>query len=390
MKWFPALAAILLWPLAAEPDASAGSSPSTVLVSTGAGKIMTLNPRTGKVYWEADFQPYRGHYYWINTGIAWDKNAVYVADNSGTFSAYSIRQGKRLWQVKLEANVDHAFVAADGADRVYLSGYNAGRLDCFDARTGASRWSANELGTLSADRDSVLVGSVNRNQLVRLDPASGREIWSANGTPWILGRSKDVVYAANWNGSTAALNLRDGTQLWSVARGSWSATVSEDTLVLGGYFHHTSAVDVKSGRELWSLKHERLHAQFVTAIRGDCVFVRDVSQPALHCLDLRTGALRFKIDAKATTSYLNGVSTARGRAFVAGGLDRWVSCVGTTDGRELWKRALRGGVYGVLAVDRTVIAATEDELFGLRMSDGSIAWSFPCKNDGVFYARLLE
>ena len=355
---------------------------------TGGGTVLAVDSGSGRLLWTHRFDGHESHPYWADTGVAHDRNAVYLAEKSGTIRAHDRRNGRELWRSKRSFDCDHAFIAADAGQNVYVSGYSSGQVDCFNARTGARLWTANHRGLLYASAGFVAVGEVQNQRVTRLDPATGRELWSVTGPSWIVGRTPGLLFCSNWNNETAALRESDGVAVWKHARSAWTAALVGDTLILGGYYAHVTALDWKTGRERWTTNVEGLHAGYSAVSPGDCLVIRGWNGQRAHCLDLKTGVERFAVDGSANRSYHNMATVFRGHSvFVS---DRMVRCVRSSDGTEVWRRGTADPAHGVLWSGCVLVLGTSTSIEGLRTSDGRPAWSIPRQTSANFYARVLD
>jgi len=285
---------------------------------------------------------------------------VFVLDSEVRVSAYSVKNGDRLWRVDLtpdDEDSEKGFgggVAFDNG-RVFVS-TGFGFVSALDASNGKEIWRRS--ATVPFRASPVVNGgrvfvSTQENQLLALAEDDGRVLWDHRGiaeSAGILGSnsvavSGDVVVVPYTSGELFALNVRNGKPAWS------------DTLARTGGLTPLSALADISGRPV---------------IDRGLVFANS-NAGRLVAIDIRTGERVWTIDVGGTQ-----------RPWVAGDYlyvvtdDAQVLCVRRADGRVRWihqldayrnEKARKGAITWsgpVLVSDRLLILSSEG--FALSMS----------------------
>jgi hypothetical protein len=102
-----------------------------LLLTAGDGALRAFDETTGSERWAiAAGEDVRG--------LAIDESSVFFADGE-TVRAVRVADGTVLWQQPLSARAAHAVVAGE---RIVLVALEHGRLQAFDAASGATRWRA--------------------------------------------------------------------------------------------------------------------------------------------------------------------------------------------------------------------------------------------------------
>lgn len=175
---------------------------------------------TGAILWEARYDgPARGRDYPIDLALSPDRAVVYVTgestDATGGFDyatvAYDAATGTELWVTRLERADDQdaplissstdvigAVTASPSGDRVYVTGYGAGREQPFDrtaltfaldAVSGTEIWSASRTGPLGEVGHDILVSPDDADVYVagQAGLAGGGIVTSGNFTSSVAG-----------------------------------------------------------------------------------------------------------------------------------------------------------------------------------------------------------
>lgn len=237
--------------------------------------------------------------------------------------------GKPAWVKPFEttSHTEGTPTVADG--KVYFTAGDDG-LFCADAATGAKKWQlAGTPNKLHIDTPPVVVGDrvfagsgYGTYALLCVDAATGQERWRTPvpmrsfGPPVVLGNR--VVYG--------------------LGTGNLSQDVEGSETAPAG---RVVCVDADTGQEVWEYDLTRsVH----TALAGDAFSVYATSRDgAVHCLDRRTGKLRWKTGIGATITAGPAVATAGGMpvAVYAISTEGMMVCLNPQAGKVAWSRDLR-------------------------------------------------
>ncbi len=202
------------------------------------------------------------------SGVTIDGDTVFVGDQGGTLSAYSLADGTSRWSNTVTGRIDTPVASAGGAVFVVARDADEGRVTivAFEAATGERAWPPFEVPATStagsapsAGDGRVIVGSGDR--VIRAVSADdGTEVWSSlvlslfvPATAPALGDGS--VFAADFGGGLYRLDAADGDRMWShqlnevILRGT--PVVSGDAVLVGLADGRLVAVDVASGHLVW-------------------------------------------------------------------------------------------------------------------------------------------
>jgi outer membrane protein assembly factor BamB len=151
-------------------QSSPAVSNGTVFVGARDGFLYAIDAASGQLRWRFDHKVS-----WVNTSPAVRDSVVYAGSSDGQFvQAVHARTGQELWRAKSAVTWSSPTVAGG----VVYAGDGAGRVNAFDAHTGASLWSfrtgSQVYGSPVPDRDMVFVGSTDGSvYALRVGPGPG-------------------------------------------------------------------------------------------------------------------------------------------------------------------------------------------------------------------------
>jgi outer membrane protein assembly factor BamB len=160
----------------------------------------------------------------LGLAVATDGKAVYAASYKGDVQAFSLANGKKLWQTDTQLHLTGGPGVGDG---LVVAGADKGDIVALDAATGARKWKTrinSEVLAAPAIGGGLVVLRMADGRVVALSVNDGKEVWSAEqsvptlslrGTarPIIAG---DMALCGFDSGRVAAYSLKDGSTLWDV------------------------------------------------------------------------------------------------------------------------------------------------------------------------------
>jgi len=288
-----------------------GVAGSQIIVADHKGKILSLDPKTGKTHWEiATKQP-------ITAGPSVIHEQVVVGTQDGHVLAFQLANGAKRWESTVHGSI---LASPQGNSEAVFVHVMDGSVFAFRADDGKELWRyVSHTPPLMLRRSSspvvyknhVLVGFAT-GKLKALDKKDGvpdweREIGVSEGRSdpqRMLDISADPVvkdnriYAVSYQGKIAALQGDTGKLIWEQPLSSHSgiATSHQDLFVSD----HTGvlwALAQNSGQVLW--KQEALYGRQLSApaLLDNFVLVGD-EEGYLHWISKRDGTYvgRIKVD----------------------------------------------------------------------------------------------
>jgi outer membrane protein assembly factor BamB len=247
---------------------------SSVYVGTaGLMRLYAVDARTGRERWWVDAGSKPGANGFVGTpattnGVVIGCTREFTQPKTGMILAVDAETGRERWRFRWQpepaSNLDAScarFVAA--ADGRVVAAADDGRIFCFDAVTGALRWTAPATGIakvrMADERPIVLangvavVGSLT-GVIVGIDVASGQERW----------KTPEDLFSIVYDGWTS-----DGDQVVGVTSSGWAI-----------------ALDPRTGIRQWTLKSgivQNVQLFFDTGVLTKDLFIA-VSPDALYAL----------------------------------------------------------------------------------------------------------
>jgi outer membrane protein assembly factor BamB len=148
-------------------------------------QLTALDPSTGRRLWRRTVGG-DGGYYPPRTadGVTIVGTVPGAASNTATYSAFELRDGRRLWrQQRRTVLVDPAGeLEAAGAGLALF--VHADTLEAVDLRTGALRWKRRLMGWRSGGYSQIVAGArsvavIDQDKLTLLDARDGAPLWSS-------------------------------------------------------------------------------------------------------------------------------------------------------------------------------------------------------------------
>lgn len=189
-----------------------------------------------------------------------EKETVFVGDDLGRLTAYSLKNGKQLWSFQSEKRI---------------------------------------VGTPAVNESIVVFGSADC-RIYGLDAKDGRLLWTVNADKPVLGAvtiDNGIAYIGASDGCFRAIDIRTGKVIWTYkdVKGyiETKPLVTEDKVIFGAWDNTLYALNKADGKELWKWTGglTRMHfspaAVWPVAANGK-VFITD-PQRAMTAIDIRTG-----------------------------------------------------------------------------------------------------
>ena len=199
----------------------------TLVVGSGYGEVVALEPETGAVRWRQEMEaPVR------SAPTVLGNLAFVVARNDQAFGI-DLENGRIRWRtsgVEPEAGIGGGASPA-ARDGLVVIPFASGEVVGAVTRTGRRAWTS----YVSGGRRGTVRGRLS----------------DITGDPVIAG---DTIFVANQSGQFAALDRRDGARVWSVSEGSFGPALPVGNSV----FFVTDQGEIKrlragDGAEVWSV-----------------------------------------------------------------------------------------------------------------------------------------
>ncbi len=261
-----------------------------LLVTSGYhGKVVLMNPSTGKEIWETRLP---GH---TSATPGLNADDIFIGTTDGMLYALSTATGKIQWQVALPSLILGAPTAVN--DVVVIQAHNS-TIEAFASDTGKMLWSNdNTSPNLSLYGNSsplILNGTVyigfDNGQMGAYDLYQGTETWQIpvaipsspdivnnlvdlDGTPTV---DNGVIFATSYHGSLDAINSTNGQVIWQKTLSSFEApAVANNKVFATDETGIVYALDESTGQILWQQKALRYRFVSAPVPLGNTVVVGD-------------------------------------------------------------------------------------------------------------------
>jgi outer membrane protein assembly factor BamB len=237
----------------------------------------------------------------------------------------------------------------------------AGDVRAFDAKTGATAWTA-RITLPKKNSDAAFGGGVSGGEgrvfattgygvVAAFDAATGTELWRQKlstplrGAPTVAGNR---IYVLTQDNQMYALSADKGETLWNVSGtvevagllGAGSPAVALETVVVGFSSGELNALRAENGRTVWADALARTGRSTAMAALSD-------------------------IDASPVID--------RGRVYAIGHGGR-MAAIEIATGQRVWERNFAGTSTPWVAGEFIFVMTTEGELVCLTRGDGKVRW----------------
>lgn len=299
--------------------------------------------------------------------------------------AVNLKTGKKLWQMKADAQVQSSPAVAEGI--VYASTIR-GTLYAMDAKTGKLIWEKSVAKDevqrawmyYSPTVDNGVVyqaySTGSGGAMMALDARTGEELWNAPlAGGWIVESTPVVqdgkVYVGADGGWLIALDASNGKEIWRQRpAGGWMhsmPSISEGRLYMGYQGGLLVALDASTGKELWRYKSSDssyIHggATGSSAAVADGVVYMGFPDGNVAALDAVTGALKWKY---RTQGGIISSAAVSGEVVFIGSNDGNLYAFDRLTGQPLWQHEIGAWVASSPAIsgNALVVGALDGNLY---------------------------
>ena len=308
----------------------------------------------------------------VQTGVgiycspATDGERVFVADDLGRLTAYSLKKGKRLWSFAAERRI---------------------------------------VGTPAVAEGVVVFGSADK-RVYGVNATDGKLLWTLDASAPVLGAAAiadGAAYIGASDHTFRAIDLKSGKLLWAYTdvQGyiETRPLLADGKVIFGAWDNTLYALDRQTGRECWKWTHGLSGMHYSPAavwpVEADNkVFIADPKR-ALTAIDLRTGKTVWRTFQSQVRESV-GLSEDGQRVY-AKTMNDSIVCYAAQGGeaRQLWATNAGFGYEHAPSMlpekDGIVYASTNDGLVcALDGKTGRIIWQHKIGNSLINTVVPLE
>jgi len=333
-------------------------------------------------------------------GYSLKKN--YYSDNNSGFKRpdYSVnseyKQVKESWMVKTDAGIYSSPVVYN--KKVYV-GDDLGYLSCYSLKDGKKKWSFKSdnriVGTPAGDNGVLVFGSADKN-IYGISANTGKLIWKYPAAEAVLGAvtiADGIAYIGASDHIFRALDVKTGKLCWEYTgvRGyvETRPLLYEGKVIFGAWDNNLYALDKTTGKERWKWNGglTRMHfspaAVWPVATDGK-VFITD-PQRAMTAIDANTGQTVWRT-FQSTVRETIGLSADKMRLYSKTMQDS-VVCFSTQGSapKQIWATNVKFGYEHAPSMlvekDGTVFGSTKSGvIFALDALSGKLLWKHKVGN----------
>jgi eukaryotic-like serine/threonine-protein kinase len=270
---------------------------------------------------------------------------VYIGDMDGTFYAFNLQTGNKLWTFDKGKEKTGFTAAAAVRDGLVYIGDMDGTFFCLDAKTGEKRWDATSDGEIDSAAnfygDNVLFGSQD-NTLYCLDAKSGKKQWTH----------------------------QIGDQI------RCSPTVVENSCFLAGCDGKLHVVDLHNGEETGAVEINS-PTGCTPAADGDVIFF-GTEGGSFFCVNWKQLQKAWTWQDKAKGLSIRSSAALTDQTVVFGGRDKIVHARDRKSGEKLWDFTTKGRVDSspVIVGERLYVGSADGRIYGVDLKTGQQAWQY--------------
>jgi len=287
--------------------------------------------------------------------VIYNKN-VYVGDDLGFLSCYSLSSGKKMWEFKSENRI---------------------------------------VGTPAASNGVVVFGSADK-KIYGVNAKTGKLCWECPAKEAVLGAvtiDNGIAYIGASDHTFRAIDVKTGKLRWEYTdvKGyiETRPLIYEDKVIFGAWDNNLYALDKESGRELWKWNGNltRMHfspaAVWPVAANGK-VFITD-PQRAMTAIDVNSGKTIWRT-FQSTVRETIGLSSDKMRLYSKTMQDS-VVCFSTEGNvpKQIWATDVKFGYEHAPSMlvekDGVVFGSTKSGVvFALEAFSGKLLWKHKVGN----------
>ena len=284
------------------------------------------------------------------------KNNVYVGDDSGYLSCYSLNKGKRLWRFKSGQRI---------------------------------------VGTPDVSEGVVVFGSAD-HKIYGLNAFNGKKLWEVAADEPVLGAvsiANGIAYIGASDHRFRAIEIHTGKVKWIYAdvKGyvETKPLITTDKIIFGAWDNTLYALDRQSGQSMWKWTGDLTRMHFSPAAvwpmaTKEQVFIAD-PQRALTAIDLNTGKTIWRTFQSMVRESI-GLS-ADGTRLYAKTMNDSIVCYATTKDKPqlLWASNIGFGYEHAPSMlvekEGIVFGSTKEGLiFAVESTTGRLIWKHKIGN----------
>ncbi|MGB3006081.1 MAG: PQQ-binding-like beta-propeller repeat protein [Chitinophagaceae bacterium] len=301
---------------------------------------------------------------------------VFVGNQNGVMTGFSLADGKILWKFKTGG----AIFSSPGvlADRLVF-GSGDGNVYCLSAKKGKLIWkykaNASVLGSPVINGDTIFIGGSDHS-FIALNSKTGKVIWkfsSLDGpvvsTP--LYYEGKIIFGA-WDRHLYALNSTNGSVAWKWNNGSMvrnfspaacTPVASEGIVYVVAPDRYISAIDASTGKTLWRNNDATVRESIGISSDGKWIYGKTMQDTIVtYAASSEKQAAAWKLHAGFGYEHVPSMLIEKDGLVFFGTKSGVVYCINPVDKKLVWAHKIDNSMVNTVnVIDKNkLVASTMD------------------------------
>lgn len=310
---------------------------------------------------------------------------VFVGNQNGVMTCFSLNDGKPLWKFRTEGSIFSSPAVANGK---LIFGSGDGNVYCVDVNKGKLIWkyktAASVLGSPVINGDTVFIGGSDHSYLA-LSSKNGQLIWKFAGlegpvvsTPLLY---QDKIVFGAWDRHLYALNRSNGNLLWKWNNGSsvrnyspasCIPVASDNIIYVMAPDRVVSAIDAVNGKTLWRSKDGGVRESIGISADGKWIYGKSMQDTIVaYAASREQQSAAWKLHAGFGYEHVPSMLIEKDGHVFFGTKSGVVYCINPTERKVVWAHKIDNSMVNtvrVLSKSQLVVSTMDGKLVLLNIS----------------------
>lgn len=310
---------------------------------------------------------------------------VFVGNQNGMMTCFSLKDGKPLWKFRTEGSIFSSPAVANGK---LVFGSGDGNVYCVDVNKGKLIWkyktAASVLGSPVINGDTVFIGGSDHSYLA-LSSKNGQLIWKFAGlegpvvsTPLLY---QDKIVFGAWDRHLYALNRSNGNLLWKWNNGSsvrnyspasCIPVVSDNIIYVMAPDRVVSAIDAVNGKTLWRSKDGGVRESIGISADGKWIYGKSMQDTIVaYAASREQQSAAWKLHAGFGYEHVPSMLIEKDGHVFFGTKSGVVYCIDPAEKKVVWAHKIDNSMVNtvrVLSKSQLVVSTMDGKLVLLTVS----------------------
>lgn len=291
-----------------------------------------------------------------------DSKRVYVGDDTGALTAYSLRDGEPQWTFRTGARIVGTPAVSKG---IVVTGSADKCIYGLSARNGRLLWKVQThepvLGAVRIVDGVAYVGGSD-HCIRAIDIRDGKAVWTYNGVGGYietmpLVTDESVIFGA-WDGKLYCLSRKDGTEMWTWDTGMDNTHYSpaavwpveaHGRVFIADPSRTLTAIDAGTGKTVWSTKQSVVRESLGISEDKNRIYGKTM-RDSIVCYSTQANMPHELWACHALPGYDHAPSMPQERdGIVYGGtVTGIIYAIAAADGQLLWRHRIGGSLVNTV------------------------------------------